>query len=290
MSKFYGVMPYLVSPLNRNGRVNELVLADLCDDLIKKGVHGLTPLGSTGEYAYLSREQKQRVVEVVVEAAARRVPVIAGVASVSTEGVIEQARAYKKVGVDGIVGVLDAYFPLNDAEVQGYFLTLADAADMPVIVYTNPNFQRTDLTIDTICTIAHHPNIVGLKDASTNTGRLLSIMNRCGDMLDVFAASSHLAVSVLMMGGKGWFAGPACVLPEKSVELYNACMCGDWDSAIKLQKQLWKFNEVFSHFRLASCIKVALEEQGYDVGDPILPQTPLSEDARRIIREAMTID
>lgn len=287
MPDIFGVIPYLITPLDPQGRINEAMLGALCDDLIGKGVHGLTPLGSTGEYAYLSAEQKQRVVEIVVEAAAGRVPVIAGVASVSTEGAIEQAKAYKKAGVDGLVAVLDGYFPLSHGEVQGYFLTLADAVDVPIIVYTNPNFQRTDLSIETIEVIAQHPNIVGLKDASTNTGRLLSILNRCGDSLEIFAASSHLAVSVLLIGGKGWFAGPACVLPERCVELYKACVDGDWAGAARLQKSLWRFNEVFARFRLASCIKVALEYQGYEAGLPIPPQTPLDDDAKMIIRRAM---
>ena len=166
-------------------------------------------------------------------------------------------------------------------------MDIADSVDLPIVVYTNPNFQRTDLSIETICTIAEHPNIVGLKDASTNTGRLLSILNRCGDKLDVFAASSHIAVTVLMMGGKGWFAGPACVLPEQSIALYDACMAGDWARAAALQKRLWGFNEVFARYRLASCLKAALKLQGYEVGDPIRPQLPLDEAATRVVGTAL---
>lgn len=287
MSNFYGVIPYLVTPLTADGHVNETVLGDLCNDLIEKGVTGLTPLGSSGEYAYLSDGQKRRVVEVVVEASRGRVPVVPGVASASTDGAIEQAKLYKKIGVDGIVGVLDSYFPLSELEVRGYFLDIAKSVDLPIVVYTNPNFQRTDLSVDTICAIAAHPNIVGLKDASTNTGRLLSIVNRCEGMLDVFAASSHIAVSVLMMGGKGTFAGPACVLPEQFIELYNTCKRGDWEHAVKIQKRLWSFNEVFARYRLASCLKAALQFQGYAVGDPIRPQTPLDADTVRIVTEAL---
>ncbi|MCH4543008.1 dihydrodipicolinate synthase family protein [Ochrobactrum sp. POC9] len=287
MSHFYGVIPYLVSPLKADGNINEKVLGDLCNDLIGKGVTGLTPLGSSGEYAYLSDEKKRRIVEVVVEASNGRVSVVPGVASVSTEGAIEQARLYKKIGADGIVGVLESYFPLSEQEVRNYFLDIANSVDLPIVVYTNPNFQRTDLSIDTISTIADHRNIVGLKDASTNTGRLLSIINRCEGKLDVFAASSHIAVSVLLMGGKGWFAGPACVLPEQSIELYNACKRGEWEHAAKIQKRLWGFNEVFARYRLASCLKAALQIQGYEVGDPIRPQTPLDANAVKIVKDAL---
>src|SRR5512146_1795888 len=109
---FHGVFPYLVSPVDAHGEVKAQVLARLCDDLIAAGVHGLTPLGSTGEFAYLSREQRRRVVEVVVEAAKGRVPVVAGVASTTIADAVSQARDYEKLGADGILAILEAYFPL----------------------------------------------------------------------------------------------------------------------------------------------------------------------------------
>lgn len=189
MTSIGGVIPYLVTPLTNDGAVKADVLRALCTDLIECGVHGLTPLGSTGEYAYLDNPQKQRVVEVVVEAAEDRVPVIPGVAGVSTQQAMERAKAYEALGVKGIVAILDAYFPLTDVDVERYFLTIADAVSVPVILYTNPNFQRANLSIDVIEKLSRHQNIVGLKDASSNTGRLLSILNRCGDNLQIYAAS-----------------------------------------------------------------------------------------------------
>src|SRR5438270_7673818 len=114
MADFHGVFPYLVSPIDASGQIRTEVLGRLCDDLIKAGVHGLTPLGSTGEFAYLNRAQRTRVVEVTIEAAAGRVPVVAGVASTSTDDAVAQAKAYQKLGADGILAVLEAYFPLSD--------------------------------------------------------------------------------------------------------------------------------------------------------------------------------
>ena len=112
MSDFHGVFPYLVSPIDTSGQIRESVLARLCDDLIKSGVHGLTPLGSTGEFAYLNSEQRTSVVRTTIEAAQKRVPVIAGVVSTSTADAVAQARAYQKLGADGILAILEAYFPL----------------------------------------------------------------------------------------------------------------------------------------------------------------------------------
>ena len=148
MTDFHGVFPYLVSPIDRRRRHPRDVLGRLCDDLIKSGVHGLTPLGSTGEFAYLNNAQRDAVVQTTIEAAQGRVPVVAGVASTSTLDAVAQAKAYQKLGADGILAILEAYFPLTDAQVESYFRAIADAVDIPVVIYTNPQFQRSDLSLD----------------------------------------------------------------------------------------------------------------------------------------------
>jgi 4-hydroxy-tetrahydrodipicolinate synthase len=283
MTDFRGVFPYLVSPVDTDGKIRSRVLARLCDDLIASGVHGLTPLGSTGEFAYLDNAQRQAVVQTTIEAVKGRVPVVAGVASTSTLDAVAQAKAYQKQGADGILAILEAYFPLGDAQVEAYFRAIADAVDIPVVIYTNPNFQRSDLTLDVIARLAAHPRIQYIKDASTNTGRLLSIMNRCGDAIRVFSASAHIPAAVMLIGGVGWMAGPACLIPRQSVELYNLCTAACWDDALVLQRKLWRLNEAFARYNLAACIKAGLAIQGYDVGDPIAPQPALTPDERKAV-------
>ncbi len=177
-ASFRGVFPYLVSPVTETGEVKSDVLTRLCDDLIAAGVHGLTPLGSTGEFAYL-------------------------------------------------------------------------------------------------------------KDASFNTGRLLSIINCVVGRLQVFAASAHIPACVMLIGGAGWMAGPACLIPRQSVELYELCRRGDWERAMELQRDLWAFNQAFAKYNLAACIKGGLELQGYDVGPPLPPQAPLSPEGTEEIRQAL---
>jgi 4-hydroxy-tetrahydrodipicolinate synthase len=281
MQDFHGVFPYLVSPISPDGRVRTDILGRLVEDLIAAGVHGLTPLGSTGEFAYLDSGQREAVVTATVEAAAGRVPVVAGVASTTTAGAVAQARAYERLGVDGILAILEAYFPLKDPQIEAYFRAVADAVGVPVVLYTNPQFQRSDLSLDVIARLAEHPRIGYLKDASTNTGRLLSIRDRCG--LRLFAASSHIPACVMLLGGVGWMAGPACVVPRQSVELYELCRAGRWPEAMTLQQSLWRVNEAFARFNLAACIKAGLEWQGYPVGDPVAPQAPLTDDERRAV-------
>ena len=276
---FHGVFPYLVSPVDAQGRVMDDVLARLCEDLIAKGVHGLTPLGSTGEFAYLTHEQKRRVVQVVVEATKGRVPVVAGVAAATTAEALRQTREWESLGADGVLAVLEAYFPLDDDSIHGYFAAIAGATGLPATLYTNPNFQRADLSLPVIEKLSHIPNIRYLKDASVNTGRLLSIMDRVGDRMEIFAASAHIPAAVMLIGGKGWMAGPACVAPRASVKLYELCRKGAWDEAMALQRGLWRLNQVFAKYALAACIKSGLLSQGYSVGNPLPPQKPLDSKA-----------
>ncbi|PYE99041.1 4-hydroxy-tetrahydrodipicolinate synthase [Rhodopseudomonas faecalis] len=283
MNDFHGVFPYLVTPIDGSGRVRSDVLGRLCDDLIKAGVHGLTPLGSTGEFAYLDQAQRSAVVQATIEAAAGRVPVVAGVASTSTADAVAQAKHYQSLGASGILAILEAYFPLKDAQIEDYFRAIADAVDLPVVIYTNPQFQRADLTLDVVARLAAHPRIGYIKDASTNTGRLLSIINRCGDDIKVFAASAHIPAAVMLIGGVGWMAGPACIVPRQSVALYELCVAKRWGEALALQKRLWRINEAFARFNLAACIKAGLAIQGYEVGDPVPPQAPLSAEEQKIV-------
>jgi 4-hydroxy-tetrahydrodipicolinate synthase len=285
---FRGVFPYLVSPVDASGNVKTDVLTRLCGDLIKAGVHGLTPLGSTGEFAYLSWAQRRSIVETVVAAAKRRVPVVAGVASTTIADAVMQSREFEHAGCDGILAILEAYFPLSDDGVFEYFKAIADAVSIPVVLYTNPNFQRSDLSLPVIDRLSRVPNIRYIKDASFNTGRLLSILNRVDGRMQVFAASAHIPACVMLIGGVGWMAGPACVAPRQSVELYELCRRKDWDAAMERQRPLWNLNQAFARHNLAACIKGGLELQGYAVGAPLPPQSPLSPEGIEEVRRALT--
>ncbi|MDP2604060.1 MAG: dihydrodipicolinate synthase family protein [Deltaproteobacteria bacterium] len=288
-SDFHGVFPYLVSPIDASGEVKADVLARLCDDLIKAGVHGLTPLGSTGEFAYLSWAQRRRIVEVVMKAARGRVPVVAGVASTTIADAVSQTREFERLGCQGILAILEAYFPISDEGVFEYFKAIANAVSLPVVLYTNPNFQRSDLSLPVIEKLSQVPNIRYIKDASSNTGRLLSIINKVEGRMKIFSASAHVPVCVMLIGGAGWMAGPACVAPRQSVRLYELCRRGDWSAAMELQRPLWALNQAFAKYNLAACIKGALELQGYAVGIPLPPQAPLSPEGIDEVKRALAV-
>jgi 4-hydroxy-tetrahydrodipicolinate synthase len=289
MTNFHGIFPYLVSPIDETtGRVHERVLRELVEHLIRCGVHGLSPLGSTGEFAYLSFEQRSEIVRIVIDAAGGRVPVLAGVAAFATADAMRQAEAHARLGADGLILILQQMFPLPPRGIEGYFRAVAEA--MPQIsmtIYTNPGLLGGDVPMDVLDALSHLSNIEYVKDASGNTGRLLTLLNRMGERIKVFSASAHVPLLVLKLGGVGWMAGPGCVMPRECVRLYDLARAGKWDEAMAAQRRQWAINEVFAKYALAACIKTALRLQGFDVGDAIAPQEALKPEAVEDIRRAL---
>ncbi|MFH1479647.1 MAG: dihydrodipicolinate synthase family protein [Pseudomonadota bacterium] len=282
-----GIFPYLVTPLDDKGRLKEKVLADLVDHLIQKGVHGLTPLGSTGEGTYLDWPTKRRVIEVVLEAAEGRVPVVAGVNNLSTPGAVHEAMETERLGVDGILVVLPTYFPISDQNVVEHFRSVARAVSCPVTLYTNPKFATWDFTVETLKQLVEEPNILYLKDASGNIGKLMAIVTALGDRIKIFSASAHVPLFVFMLGGVGWMAGPACLIPQQSIELYEMARRKKWEEALEYQKKLWPLNLAFQRYALAACVKAGLEMQGFPVGAPMPPQRQLDEEGRKVVRKVL---
>jgi 4-hydroxy-tetrahydrodipicolinate synthase len=282
-----GIYPYLVSPVTPDGSVNADVLRTLVNDLIEAGVDGVSPLGSTGEVMYLTQAQRLAVVEATLEAARGHVPVVPGVCAFATHDAVEQARAYARLGVDGLVVMRQHAFPVDDDGVVEFFGTVARAVDCPVLLYTNPSLLGNDLSIAALDRLLEIPNVRYLKDASGHTGRIMSVLSHFGQRLEVFSASAHIPLLVLEIGGIGWMAGPACVVPEAAVELFRLAHAGQRQAAMRLQRELWPLNEAFTSYGLGACIKAALELRGYPVGQPLSPQKSLAPPARAVIAAAL---
>jgi len=207
------------------------------------------------------------------------VPVVPGVVATSTADAVDQAKRYRDAGAAGLVVIRQPGLPTSDAGVEDFYVAVADAVDVPLVLYTNPGVTGVDIPLPVIRRLAAHPQIVYLKDASGVTGRILSIITSVGDQLQVFSASAHIPAVVLRIGGVGWMAGPACAIPRASVHLYELCRAGKWDDAFALQEVLWPLNELFQRHGIAACVKAALTVRGYDVGPPLPPQTPLGDAA-----------
>lgn len=289
-----GIFPYLVTPTDEKGNVNEDVLFELVEHLINSGIHGITPLGSTGEGAYLDWPRKKKVVETVVKAAGGRIPVVAGVNCLTTEGAVHEAAAIEQLGVDGILTVLPSYFPIAEEQIVHHFRSVAQSVSCSVTLYTNPNFALWDFTIDSLKLLMEEENILYLKDASGNIAKLMSIVTALGDRLKVFSATAHVPLFVFMLGGVGWMAGPACLIPRLCISLYELACQKKYEEALKLQKKLWPLNQAFKKYSLAACVKAGLELQGFKVGRPLLPQKQLDsraiDDVRRILEKVNKAD
>ena len=154
------------------------------------------------------------------------------------------------------------------------------------MIYTNPNFQRSDLSLPAIARLAEVPNIRYIKDASTNTGRLLSIIKRVDGRIKVFAASSHIPATVMLIGGVGLMAGPACVIPARASTSTTSAR-RPMGEAMALQRPLWALNQAFAKYNLAACIKGGLELKGYPVGDPPAAAVPLDAAGSQEVREVL---
>ena len=223
MTDFHGVFPYLVSPIDPAGKIRTDVLGRLCDDLIKAGVHGLTPLGSTGEFAYLDsraahgggadhdRSRKgPRARRSPASPRPRRRMRSRRRRRIRSSAPTASSRSWKRIFRFAEAGRI--LFPRHRRRGRYSRRDLHQSA-IPAL--------GSDARRDRAA--RRHPRIGYIKDASTNTGRLLSIINRCGDNIRVFSASAHIPAAVMLIGGLGWMAGPACIIPRQSVELYDLC-------------------------------------------------------------------
>lgn len=286
----HGIFPYLVSPVDAaTGAVREKTLRALVEHLLAQGVHGISPLGSTGEIVYLTAAQRVAIVRATLDVVGGRVPVVPGISAYSTTDALRQAEALVSLGVDGLIVMLQTQFPVSRAGIERYFRTIAEAVPVPIVLYTNPGLGGADVTPEIVEALSDVPNIRYVKDASGRTGRILAILNRVGDRVKVFSASAHIPTVVFQLGGVGWMAGPACVIPRESVALYDLARQGRWDEAYAMQRPLWRLNELFEKYSLAACIKAALELQGFAVGGPIAPQEPLGPAAIEEIRAGLAL-
>jgi 4-hydroxy-tetrahydrodipicolinate synthase len=283
----HGIYPYLVSPVDAAGVVDEAILERLVGDLIAAGVDGVTPLGSTGEIVYLTPGQRRAIVETTLRVAKGRVPVVPGVAAFATTDAVAQAREFAAMGADGLVVMRQNAFPATEDGVIDYFTQVAQAVDVPIVLYTNPTLLGTDFSPAALDALAKVPNIRYIKDATGDIGRILTLINRLGGTLEVFSASAHIPAFVFMLGGVGWMAGPACVIPQAAAELYRRVRSGDLHGAVALQRPLWGINECFRKYPLAACIKAALQLRGYAVGEPVPPQRSLTAAERAEVAAAL---
>lgn len=283
---FRGVMPALVTPF-RDGKVDENAFVALVERQIEGGVHGLVPVGTTGESATLSHDEHRRVVELCIQTARGRVPVIAGAGSNSTAEAIELARHAKSVGADGVLCVTPYYNRPSQDGLYAHYKALNDAVQIPIILYNVPGRTSVDLSNDTVFRLAKLPNIVGIKDASGDITRASFQRLHCGDDWVMLSGDDPLALGYMAHGGHGCISVTCNVAPEACARFYDDALGGRWEAALAGQDRLVRLHKALFTDASPSPTKFALSHLGLCSEEARLPIVPCSEASRTEVLAAM---
>jgi 4-hydroxy-tetrahydrodipicolinate synthase len=285
MADFHGVMPPIPTPFAQDYSINEEGLRGLIEYLIEGGVHAIIPLGSTGEFAKLSMDERKRVLKVSIDQTAGRVPVIAGTAAVATSEVIELSQDAQEAGADGLQIVSPYYGKINETEVFEHFRRIAESVSIPVLIYNNPVTSGIDISPELLSRLSEVPNIEGVKEATSDSRRIRRIISLAGDRLSVFVGTDDNVLEGFALGAKGWVSGTGNLIPRQAVALYEAAVVqNDIEKARALYYKMGDLCDKIETDAFVQNIKAGLEMLGIDAGPPRPPFLPASEEDRQEIR------
>jgi len=278
-STFRGVFSALVTPMQANGEIDYPKLGQFSDYLIHKGVHGLVPLGSTGEYYALSADERERVIRTTLDAVAARVPVIAGTNAGSTFDVIAFSRQAEELGCDGVMLAAPYYSRPRPEELYTHFRAINNAMGIPIMLYNSPGRTGVDMSPELIARLAALKNIRYVKESTGEMPRITTLLRLCGDRLGVFCGCDTIALESLMVGAVGWVGGVVNVLPRSHVRLYTlAVEKRDPVAARKLFFQMLPMLELMeTGSKYTQLVKAACGLMGHDCGAPRRPLGPASK-------------
>ncbi len=283
---FRGVITALVTPF-RDGAVDEDAFVRLVERQVAAGVHGLVPVGTTGETATLSHDEHRRVVELCISTAAGRIPVIAGCGSNATAEAIELVRHAKTVGADAALVVTPYYNRPSQEGLYAHYAALNEAVQLPIIVYNVPSRTSGDMANVTLARLAELPNIVGVKDATGDLVRASLMRLACPDGFLMLSGDDPTALGYVSHGGHGCISVTSNVAPQACVAFMEAALAGDFAAALVWQDRLVRLHKALFADASPSPTKFALAELGLCSEDVRLPITPCAEAARPLVRDAM---
>jgi len=282
-----GIIPPIVTPLDKDENVDKKVLNRMVNYLIKGGVHGLFPLGSTGEWYGLSFDQKREIIETVIEATNKRVPVYAGTGATTTKETISLTKLATDIGADAISVITPVFITPNERELYNHYQAIASSTDLPIILYNNPSRTGINLGVDLVVRLSKINNIVGIKDSSGDMTQGAEYIRRTDDSFAVLAGRDTLIYGFLSYGGKGAIAATANIVPQIVVKIYEEYQKGNYQEALKAQFQLAPLRMAFSLGSFPVVIKEGLDLLGFKVGSPLKPVEPLTEEAREKLRKIL---
>ena len=284
---FRGSIPALVTPF-RDGLIDERAFRDFVEWQIAEGSHGLVPVGTTGESATLDAVEHYRVVEICVEQAAGRVPVIAGCGSNSTAVAIQNMKAAEERGANAALVVLPYYNRPSQEGLVAHFAALSESTSLPIVVYNVPGRTVTDILPETLGRVAKLANIVGIKDASGDLTRVSAHRSLCGTDFAQLSGNDDMALAFLAMGGVGTISVTANVAPRLFAEFHDAWRVGDRDTVLAIQDRLFPLHKALFSDASPGPVKYALSRVRPGFSPELrLPLVPPSEASRRAVDAAL---
>ena len=276
---FTGMATAMVTPMTATG-VDYDALGRFIDFQLSQGIHALVAVGTTGESATLSPDERKEVIRFTIDRVAGRVPVIAGTGTNNTQHAIEYSVDAAKAGADALLVVTPYYNKATQNGLIAHFTAIADRVDKPIILYNVPSRTGCNLLPATVEKLAEHPNIAAIKEASGNMSQVVELFARCGDKLDVYSGEDGLTVPILSMGGKGTISVLSNVVPKEAVAMTNAFFAGDVAEAARLQcRYLNLINLLFCEVNPIPA-KAAVSAMGFGKEYIRLPLTPMEEGNR----------
>lgn len=284
---FKGSFVALITPMRADGSLDEKAFEAFVDWQIREGTHGVVPVGTTGESPTLSHAEHKRVVELAVAVAKGRVPVIAGAGSNSTEEAIDLARHAKRAGADAALVVTPYYNKPTQEGLFLHFTAIADAVDLPIIIYNIPPRSVVDMTVETMARLAKHPNIIGVKDATANLARPLHTRRACGAAFCQMSGEDHTALAFLAAGGVGCISVTGNVAPGLCATMQTAWAEGRIAEAMAIQDRLLVLHDALFSETSPGPVKYAASLLGHTSEKCRLPLAPCGEPTKARVRAAM---
>jgi 4-hydroxy-tetrahydrodipicolinate synthase len=271
-----GLIVPMLTPLNVEGGLDVDAIKSHVDFLIESGVHGLFPLGTAGEFALLSRDERLKVIESVVDGVEGRVPVYAGVSDPSTDNAIDYAKAAKDFGANGVVATSPYYFKTNDEGILTHFTSIAEEADIPLIIYNIPSNTYQPVSISVAEKLAEHDLIIGMKYTTNDLHSFQNYVRAIGGKISMLIGADSLFYSALELGAVGGVLGGANVAPSIFADIYNAYVRGDKDASMEFQRRILPIVDLMELGTFPSSLKEAMAVIGRPLGGVRRPLTNLS--------------
>ena len=281
--KLEGIWTPIPTPLTKDGRIDEDATRKLVDFHIEAGIDGLLPLGTSGEFALLSREEREALVSTVVDQVEHRVPVVAGVSDPSIENVIRLSSDAKKAGVDGVIATPPYYFTTTDEGHYHHFKTISESIDLPLLIYNIPEWTHSFVTPDTVQRLSDEKLVVGMKYTEYNFLNLVRFLKAVRNKISIFAGSDAMAYSNLEFGGSGAIIGSANVAPKVASKIFDDYKKGDLRGAREAQEKLLPVIEALGVGKYPAALKEAMNLIGMPVGPLKEPLQALSVAEKRTV-------